>query len=100
MLMSVINIMSHDEVYYFDYSTNLSPISIFARLIFVANCLANLFSWNMVYRYGLGDFSHIRFSGNYSIGYKLYYGSRFGAATSVFYPVDKLHHKLMVQNQG
>lgn len=100
MFMSVINIIGHHDVYYFDYSADLQPLSIFSRILFIANCSVNFFSWYMVYEYGLGDFSRVALSGNFSVGFKLYYASRFGAPTSIFYPVDKMHEKLVVQKDG
>ena len=98
--MSVLNIMSHHDLYYFDYSDNVSKSAIAGRLLLVLNCLVNFFSWYMVYHYGLGDFSQVSFSGNYAIGFKLYYISQYGAPCSIFYPVDKPHEKLVLKKTG
>ena len=99
-MVSVLNIMSHHDLYYFDYSDSVTRSAIAGRLLFAANCLVNFFSWYMVWHYGLGDFGHVKFTGNYAIGFKLYYVSQYGAPCSIFYPVDKPHEALMIKKGG
>jgi len=96
ILLSILNIMGHNTLYFVDFTKNDNKHDIASKLLFVISLITNILSWVCIFKFGLGGFENLKLTGKYAVGHKLYYASTYGAPTSIFYPVDKMHEQLVI----